>query len=181
MGLDIQRVSLWICLLIALLLSIGFSILFNRRRRNRWKDNWTYRHAYYDGSNYGADTSESDTSGFATSADANIVRVDVNFGNVIKYINSDHLERVEADCNFGAMKLYFANAKPQASGALVVLDVNFGAAELFIPKEWVVNNDLERAFSGVEDRGAAFSGVEKTARITIIGEANFSSVNIIYI
>jgi hypothetical protein len=113
--------------------------------------------------------------------DSDVVRVGTSFGNVIKYINSDNLERVDAECSFGAMKLYFDNAKPREAGAIIILEVSFGAAELFIPKEWIVNNELKRAFSGVYERNAEHRSVEKTARVTITGDASFSSVSIIYI
>jgi predicted membrane protein len=180
LGLDVLHVSLWVYLLVALLLSIGFSILFHRRRHNRWKDKWAYTYDYDDrayeyGSGYdGASASEE-------SVDTDVVRVNSSFGNVIKYINSDNLERVEAECSFGAMKLYFDNAKPREAGAIIILEVSFGSAELFIPKEWAVNNELKRSFSGVYDRNAEYRGDEKTARVTITGDASFSSVSIIYI
>jgi hypothetical protein len=185
LGLDVQRVSLWVCFGVALLLSIGFSILFHKRRHRRWRDKWAYvqegpAYVYH----YGADDAGSDDVGAGGSAESvagSVVRVSVNFGNVIRYINSNDLERVEAECNFGSMKLYFDNARPQAAGALIVLDVNFGATELFIPRTWAVVNELKNSLSGVEEKNLPPSGIEKTARVTITGEANLSSVSIIYI
>jgi hypothetical protein len=79
------------------------------------------------------------------------------------------------------MKLYFDNAKPREAGAIIILEVSFGAAELFIPKEWAVNNELKRSFAGVYEKNAGHMNAERTARITVTGEANFSSVSIIYI
>jgi predicted membrane protein len=176
LGVDIRRVSLWVCFLVALLLSIGFSILFHGRGKGRRKKKWVCQNngdAYDYGVEFGVGASEQ--------TDANIVRVGGNFCNIIKYINSENLERVEAECNFGTMKLYFDNAKPRESGSLIVLEVNFGSVELFIPRAWGVNNDLRRSFSGIYEKNTAHTCDEKTAHITVTGEANFSSVSIIYI
>jgi hypothetical protein len=110
-----------------------------------------------------------------------VVRIDTNFGSVIRYINSDNLERVMAECNFGAIKLYFDHARPQPAGALIELEVNFGSAELFIPRTWAVTNELKHSLSGFEEKNIAPHDTEKTAHVTIRGEANFSSVSIIYV
>jgi hypothetical protein len=182
LGLDIRHISLWVCFGVALLLSIGFSILFHKRRRHRWKEKWVYTQegpfSTYDYAEGGAGAG---AEGSAASVAGSVVRVDVNFGNVIRYINSNDLERVEAECNFGSIKLYLDNARPQASGALIVLDVNFGSAELFIPRTWAVTNELKHSLSGVEEKNFPPPNIEKTARVTITGEANFSSVSIIYV
>jgi hypothetical protein len=180
LGLDVRRVSLWICFGVALLLSIGFSILFHKRRRHRWKEKWAYVQegpAYTYSSAGGGAGAE----GSAESVAGSVVRVGVNFGNVIRYINSDDLDRVEAECNFGSVKLYFDNARPRAAGALIILDVNFGTAELFIPRTWAVTNELKHSLSGVEEKNHPLSDLERTARVTITGEANFSSVSIVYV
>jgi hypothetical protein len=178
LGIDVKNISLWVCFFVALFLSIGFSILFSKRRRNRWHEEWADRgyertYVYGTGSEHGSNAAES--------AYDSVVHIDTNFGNVIKYINSDSLERVEAECNFGALKLYLDNAKPVETGALIILDVNFGAAELFIPRTWTINNDLRRSLSGIDEKNVPAPSAERTARVTIAGEANFSSVSIIYI
>ncbi|MDR1496654.1 MAG: hypothetical protein LBS67_07045 [Clostridiales Family XIII bacterium] len=186
LGLDIQHISLWVFFGIALLLSIGFTILFHKRSRDRrnehWNERWNEQWSYVqDGPTYAFGFGGSDAANPKESVAGNVVRVEVNFGNVIRYVNSDDLERVEAECNFGGIKLYFDNAKPQATGARIILDVNFGSAELFIPRSWVVTNDLRRSLAGFDEMNRPPTGTEKTAHVTIAGEANFSSVNVIYV
>jgi hypothetical protein len=180
-GLDVSGISRWVFFLVALLLSIGFSILFRKRRHDKWEDKWAYRYGY-DSRNYEYGSGYEGASAASTeSVDSDVVRISTSFGNVIKYINSDNLERVEAECSFGAMKLYFDNAKLRDAGAIIILDVSFGAAEIFIPKEWAVSNELKRSFSGVYEKNVEHRSIEKTTRVTITGEASFSSVSIIYI
>jgi hypothetical protein len=179
LGIDTQDISLWAFMGVALLLSIGFSILFHKRKHHRsgWSSCGDGTRAYVYGSAQGEDA----MSGSVDSVDGSVVRVEVNFSNVIKYVNSTELERVEAECNFGAVKLYFDNAKPGPNGALIMLDVSFGSAELFIPATWSVNNELKRSFSAVDEQGRIPSSAERTSRVTIVGEASFSGVNIIYV
>jgi hypothetical protein len=183
-GLDVSGVSRWVFLLVALLLSIGFTILFRKRRRYRWDDKWVHGYGY-DGRDYeygsGYEEASTTATAYAESVDSDVVRVSSSFGNVIKYINSDKLERVEAECSFGAMKLYFDNAKLRDGGAIIILEVGFGSVELFIPKEWAVNNEVKRGFSGVYEKNAEYRSAEKTARITITGDVGFSSICIIYV
>jgi hypothetical protein len=185
-GLDISGISRWVFFSVFLLLSIGFTILFRKRRRDRWKDKWAYPYndggqAYEYRSQYEDAQASASAAAYTESVDSDVVRVSTSFGNVIKYINSENLERVDAECSFGAMKLYFDNAKPREGGAIIILEVGFGSVELFIPKEWVVNNELKRGFAGVYEKNAEHRSVEKTARVTITGDVGFSAVSIIYI
>jgi predicted membrane protein len=183
-GIDISGINRWAFFSIFLLLSIGFTILFRKRRRDRRRDKWAYvydSHGYEYGSGSGYDGVSATATPYAESVDSDVVRVSSSFGSVIKYINSDNLERVEAECSFGAMKLYFDNAKPREGGAIIILEVGFGSVELFVPKEWAVNNELKRGFSGVYEKNAEHRSAEKTARVTITGDVGFSSVSIIYI
>jgi predicted membrane protein len=175
--LGFKGINLWVCILVALFLSIGFSILFHKRRRHRWHEKWNR----WQDEQVHRETDRWCASESTESVDGNVVHVNTSFGNVIKYINSDNLERVEAECSFGAMKLYFDNAKLRESGALIVLEVSFGSAELFIPRAWSVNNDLERSFAGVYEQNVSHSSAEKTAHVTITGDVSFSSVSIIYV
>jgi hypothetical protein len=169
------QIDNWIWFGAALLLSIGFTILFRKRKRHRFAPWFCNDGVHVYGIGPGATNRHPD------SVDDSVVRIEVNFGEVIKYIKSDSLERVEAECNFGSIKLYFDDATPSERGALVVLDVNFGNAELFIPRTWRVNDNLKRSMSGIEERNHPYGEVERTGSVTITGEANFSGIYVTYV
>lgn len=88
------------------------------------------------------------------------------------------LEFVEIDSSFGLVKAYFDNAVIQ-SNATVQIDASFSGVELYIPKSWKVVNQIETSFAGVDEKNQSESSGMPV--LTIMGEASFSGVTIMYI
>ena len=91
--------------------------------------------------------------------------------------NSEGSGRFE--CNFGAMKIYFTNTIMQGEQATIHVENNFGGTELYIPKNWIVVNQIHSAFGGVDEKGCHQPDGVHT--LYIEGECNFGGIDIIYI
>ncbi|MDR0851734.1 MAG: hypothetical protein LBN36_04510 [Clostridiales Family XIII bacterium] len=155
----------------ALFLSIGFSILFRKKRRWNKDYNWA--------GNEDGKHSKEHFEKVVNTTDGTSVYEHTSFGSTIKYINSENFEEAALDCSFGALKVYFDNAKIPSGKATISIMVSFGAVELYIPKSWRLIDDMTRSFSGVGEKNRQ-SGAE-TAVVTLTGEASFAGIEIIYV
>ena len=161
--LGIETLTPWPILGAALLLSIGLSLIFPHKRRHHEKN---HMHGEWDQ----ADVDQ---------VEENAVQMSTKFGSSIKYVNSPNLERVNLECSFGAMKVYFDNAVMSGESATLDLQVSFGGIELYIPKDWKVENHLKSAFGGLEEKNHP-TGDQK-CRLVLTGSVNFAGVTVCYI
>lgn len=170
--LQVTNLSIWVVLLAALLLTIGCHLVFGSPR---------FAHNFAGGINCCGGDWEKHHEHFDTvvnSPDDDIVDYGVKFGSSIKYINSDNFKRANLRSSFGALKVYFDNAKISPEGAEIYLDVSFGAAELYIPKSWKIMNNANVSLAGIEEKGR----YERDATpVKLLGNVTFAGVEIIYI
>lgn len=104
---------------------------------------------------------------------------EVNFGSCVKYVNSDNFKNGHFECNFGALKIYFTNTIMQNSQATVSIENNFAGTEIYVPKNWMVVNQIHSTFGGVDEKGV--HQPDGTHTLYLVGECNFGGINIIYI
>lgn len=163
-ALPIPTLSSWTILAAALLGSIGLSMLFGDLGKKRRIE-------------------EMERMGFAGSDSAQCMgeqlKIENSFGSAIRYINSDNFKNAQIENNFGALAVYFDNAMIQDGSAAVNVENNFGETNLYIPKEWQVNNNLERAFGAINQSGT-YMGNSSTV-LYMNGSANFGAINIHYV
>lgn len=159
--LNLGALSPWPILCAALLGSIGLNILFAGKNKFICK---TY-HVN------GAEREDID-------ADS-IVDVSVSFGACSKYINSKNLEKINISCHFGAAEVYLNDVELKDDSAIINLDVSFAGVEIYIPREYAVENKADVALGTVEEKNR--NNNEKAKKIIITGKANLSGVDIIYI
>lgn len=150
----------------AVLGSIGISIMFPNMERKHHCDNDDHR-AHF----------EKNTT--TEEVDGEEITCGVTFGSSIKYINSENLKRVNIDCNFGAMKVYFDNAMIQTGMAVLDMNLSFGGMELYVPKTWVVDNQVQFSLGGVEEKNRSEGGGVPILKLT--GRASFAGVTILYV
>lgn len=162
--LGITDLTPWTVLGAALLGSIGLSMIVKPKKE------FHFEFEYDSDKNKGI-SSEQGT--------GESIHFENNFGESIKYINSDNFMRGHFENNFGSMSVYFDNAIIQTGNATAIVECNFGEIQLFIPREWRVLNNLERSFGNIEERGRC----EGTSNSTLVlsGDANFGAIVIHYI
>lgn len=161
--LHIEDFTPWPALLTALLLSIGFSILF-KHPKARFEKNFKH----FDHSRV-----------IENDKDSNVVNCVVNFGDTVKYVNSDNFELANIKCSFGAAKIYFDHAVIPSGKAIINVETNFGETQLFIPKTWNVVNEMN-VFLGDFKEYNQGKGLD-VPLVTIRGGVNFGDVKIFYI
>lgn len=157
--LGIEAVTPWPVLGAALLGSIGCEFLFHPKK--------SYYHQYID-----------DRESAETIEEAQM-EFNASFSGSIKYVNSEDFQSANLHCSFGSLKVYFDNAVIQKEKAVINLDVSFSSAELYIPKEWTVVNQVNCAFAGLNEKNRNNSTGAPVVKLT--GKVSFGGVEIIYV
>ena len=160
--LGITALTPWTVLGAALLGSIGLSLIFGGKKR-KWKT--------VTSSSVGTSSSEQYT--------GEEIRCENSFGSAIRYINSDNFRRAAIENNFGSLSVYFDNAIVQEGSANVSVENNFGETNLYIPKEWKIQNNLDRSFGAIRETGSSI-GTSSTV-LYLNGSANFGEIHLHYI
>ena len=141
------------------------------------KKHWENKHAF-SGSYNNESTAYTQSAG--EQENGSYVQAAVTFQSVIKYINSIHFERADLSTSFGALKVYFDQARPEREELLVHTETSFGTTILYIPREWNVILNVDTAFGNVEEKGMR-SPSPDAPKIHINGDVNFGSLEINYI
>ncbi len=159
--LGITALTPWTVLGAALLGSIGCSILFDPWKKKHW-------HEHYEFGKADMETVAGES-----------IHLSTSFGEGIKYIDSDDFKRANIQCSFGELKVYFDNALIQDGQAVIAFDVSFGGVELFLPKEWTVDNQVNATFGEVEEKNRNDSNGSPVLRL--VGKCSFAGISIIYV
>lgn len=162
--LGITELTPWTVLGAALLGSIGLSLIFGGFKRKKTVQQ--FQSAGYAGCGSEQCTGEQ-------------LRCENNFGSAIRYINSDNFKSAKIENNFGSLSVYFDNAVVQGGTAMVNVESNFGEVHLYLPKEWRVQNNLDRSFGTIREDGSSIG-----SSVTVLflnGSANFGVITIHYI
>lgn len=101
------------------------------------------------------------------------------FSASTKYINNEHFEQAEFNCSFCALSVYFENARVPSGSASVALYASFSGIELYIPKEWTVENHLQASLAAVEEENSP--SPDGSVTLHLVGSISVSGVSIIYI
>lgn len=166
--LEITAITPWPILVAALLGSIGLSLIFHKSwYHHRWETSSKKDHEHFEQ--------------IINDPDSNTVECRVSFGGSVKYVNTEDFRRGYFDCSFGAIKVYFDNAKIQAEEAEICLNVSFGGAELYIPKDWKIINNVNCSLGGIEEKNGRMMNTNGGKIVKLTGKVSFSGVEIIYV
>lgn len=161
--LGITAITPWTILLVALLLSIGTCMIFTPKKKKKIKNN------EIDGNDFVVFDEE----------DGNQFDFSSSFVGSIKYVNSDNFESANIDAKFAGMKVYFDNAVIKNGHATVNLNVSFAGVELYVPKNWRVDNQMSASFGGVEEKNRN-NGADGPI-LTLRGNVSLGGVTILYV
>lgn len=160
--LGIEVLTPWTVLIVALIGSIGLSLIFSKR------------HHSYSHKESGIHNEE-----VIDNEDEDFIYHKTTFGSTSKYINSDNFKGAEFECSFGAMGIYFKNAKIQGDFAEVTLNVNCGALEMYVPKEWRVDSRLVNSLAAIDYKNECLPTADKT--LVLKGKISLCGIEIIYV
>lgn len=162
--LGITAITPWTILLVALLLSIGMSLIYTPKKKKK-----KVHHRQVDSNDFVVFDEE----------DGNQFDFSSSFVGSIKYVNSDNFESANIDAKFAGMKVYFDNAVIQNGHANVNLNVSFAGVELYVPKNWRIDNQMSASFGGVEEKNRP-DGADGPI-LTLRGHVNLGGVTILYV
>ncbi|MBD5460505.1 MAG: intracellular growth attenuator family protein [Lachnospiraceae bacterium] len=166
--LGITAITPWPILGAALLLGIGCKMIFPQKKRLRDRIHFSVK---------GNRDEEPDR--IINSQDGSKVSHDLSFGSAVKYINSENFESASFNCSFGYLKVYFDNAVMKNSSASVHLDNSFGATELYVPRSWTIEFQMENSFGGIDEEGTPQPDGLHT--LYLYGDNSFGGITVIYV
>lgn len=166
--LGIGELVPWTVLVAALLLSIGFTILFKPKYKG-----WEHRIDMHRGKGCGEYSDQE----IIDSEDE--VNCSVSLGDSSKYVHSTALQRGRIDCSLGHLSVYFDHAALHPNGAEIRVDCSLGGMELYIPRDWNVQINVDAALSGVTETPRREPGTGPILLIT--GSVSLGSLEIKYI
>ncbi len=162
--LGITAITPWTILFVALLLSIGVSLIYTPKKKKKKAE-----HREIEGSDFVVFDEE----------DGNQFDFSSSFVGSIKYVNSDNFESANIDAKFAGMKVYFDNAIIRNGHATVNLNVSFAGVELYVPKNWRIDNQMSASFGGVEEKNRN-NGADGPI-LTLRGNVSLGGVTILYV
>jgi len=161
--LGITNITPWTVLIAALLGSIGLSMIFHKHTKFA---NFKFDHEDYKFEKIDVE-------------DESHVKCRNSFTSSIKYINTDNFEQADFDCYFGAMKIYFDKATMSNNKAIVRINASFSGIELYIPKEWNIEDKTNVVLGAVNEKNR--NNQVTTNTLTLVGDIKLSGVEIIYV
>jgi len=162
--LGITAITPWTILLVALLMSIGSCLIYTPKKKKS-----VVNHRQVDSSDFVVFDEE----------DGNQFDFTSSFVGSIKYVNSDNFESANIEAKFAGMKVYFDNAIIQNGHATVNLNVSFAGVELYVPKNWRIDNQMTASFGGVEEKNRPSEADGPI--LTLRGNVSLGGVTILYI
>ena len=165
--LGITAITPWIVLIAAILLTVAFDMLFSRQRMRRRCDR-RYRHC--------------DSDRFTTESlddeNGNIMH-STRFGSSTKYVRSDNLHTADLSTQFGEMSVFFDGAVVPAGTVILNCQVSFGEMDLYIPKDWNVQNRVSVALGNCDDRCSGTNPADGNITCLIEGSVSFGELKLL--
>lgn len=169
-ALGLPEVSGWMLFIAATLGSIGCTLLFRRPKAKSFT-----MHSY--SSMSGMKEGEEYTTHHSSE---NRIVLETRFSGSTQYIHSKNFEAAYLNCSFGGMEVYFdKDVEMEKESAELILDVKFSGVQLYIPRNWKVENRASAAFGSIEDHRSFEEHKDKV--LIIKGNVRFGGVEIYYI
>lgn len=156
----------------ALLGTIGMSMITGSKKGD-FKNNSDYieykESAYGDGARQATDENSGvdNTFSFSTS-----------FNSSVKYVSADDFVKANINCSFGEVKVYFDDAFIKCDEAIINLNVKFGSVNLYLPKDWYVENHAVAVFGGIEEKNRSIT--TGNPKVRLVGDVAFGDVSVTY-
>ena len=174
--LGIEAITPWPVMGAAIFLTIGVSFIFKDSKRKNWQ------HKYYN--KYDNNTTDERNTEYGTSqpheshVDGEHVYHMNRFSGAEKYIDSQNLKSVEIINKAGGMEVYLDNAKAAGDKVYMRIECIAGGMEIYIPKNWKVQNNID-CFVGVVEEPEDIDMAVNDVTLVISGIVRAAGVEII--
>lgn len=175
--LGITAITPWTILLAALLGTIGLHLIFDRFRK-KGHHHWC-GHRRKKAGNWVENYSKDSIGESEESVDGEHIYIHSSFSSVIRYVTSPDFQSADIEASFGAVSVYFDNARIPSGNAVVNVESSFAGVELYVPHTWQVINHVNSSFGAVDEKNK-HSG-ELTATLTLEGSNSFGGITIYYV
>lgn len=167
--LGIEAITPWPVIGAAILLTIGCSLIFKGSKRKKWEYKYSYNANKYDNNNqkkFSENKNNSENDNNTTNetntnygksqphesyTDGEYVYHMNRFSGTQKYIDSQNLKSVEIINRAGGMEVYLDNAKAAGDKVYMRIECIAGGMEIYIPRNWKVENNIDCFVGGVEE------------------------------
>ncbi|HAT55566.1 MAG TPA: hypothetical protein DCW31_10095 [Lactobacillus sp.] len=165
----------WTILGVALLLSIGLGLILRPLRHRFYR-----RHAYFMADRWAQHhgTTFQRTTTTATDRES-AVNVNVRLGNAVRYIQSEDFQQANINVSMGEAKIYFDKAHIVGDQANIFLNGNMGEVDLYIPRDWNVDVEIDAPMIDVNEKGV--KPTKTGPNVLITGAFKLGEIDIIYI
>jgi predicted membrane protein len=108
----------------------------------------------------------------------NVLNVNSTFGNIERNVFSKDFKGGNISCVFGGAQINFAQADFTGI-ATIDISLIFGGADIIIPSNWNVKNEISVVFGGIEDRRTVSQNVSESGKTLILkGNIMFGGMEI---
>jgi predicted membrane protein len=157
-----------------LIIVIGIIYIIKPRRSNweRFGRNKTLS------TEFTTDVQKSKLSGYAETVDSNDeFTVSSVFSGVNKNIISKNFQRAKISAVFGGADIDMGQCDINGT-AIIFMEVAFGGVKLVVPPNWVVKNEVNGVFHGIEDKRYNNGVVDSNKVLILRGSCTFGGVEI---
>lgn len=147
--LNLRSVGSWTILGAALLITIGLNMIF-KQRFQFWYENVSSDKNYII---YGDDGKTEEGKGdeeFTENEAGSTIKVSSFLNTTSRYIQSQNLRRIDVKSNLSDVNLYLDNAMLQDGHATIKVDISLGDVNIYVPRSWEVNNNVDAFLADVK-------------------------------
>jgi predicted membrane protein len=159
--LGLENVNIFLLIAAAALLGIGLSVIFHKKTKL-----FKQSHVKFD-PGPAVETLSSDE----------FVNIEASFGEQTKYIHASNLKKVNISGNFCSVKVFFDQCEVADNTLYVNVSGNFSGIELSMPRNWIIQNNINTFAAEFKDQDAYYGG-ENPIRVIMQGSANFAEIKV---
>ncbi len=160
----------------AVFASLGLTFMFGRRGHDDYHDGYHGASWFHPGPDPDGGFYEK-----TENMSGNTVSGKVTMGADTKYIHSDCLECGLFSCTMGSLKIYLDQAVLVPGGTVFTIDVTLGEVELYVPREWYVEDQVHAVLGEVsfKRKGEGIPG--QSPKLVLQGNVTLAELAIIYV
>lgn len=168
--LHLESLTPWLILGVALLCTIGLNMIFPMKHKIAYKN-------LFKESISVSNWEEIDEQ--MITEDGEVIQQDVVCGNCVKYIKSQELSGINADCVCGEISIYLTEARMKNCRAKINIDIIVGHANLYVPTTWTVSTNMDTVLGRTSYCGTCISDGEN--KLLICGDVVCGELMIHYV
>lgn len=192
------HISTWNIIILSLLFGFGAQLLIGGRRNS---DRGNHNH-YYDSDKHDYQNTQTqqdyfdaefetesdstskanqknDQGGYTNDGNERIF-IDNTFRETTRYIMTSSFKGGEISNSFGETTIHLTQAQMDLHGAHLAVNSSFGSVNLYIPREWAVNTEVNVIFGALNDDRFGYQD-SAVPNLRITGSVSFGELKIIYV